>query len=129
MSKTITISLSIIFVIILVYSCRMCQYKKTLEKVSEEMYNEIYLNNTFKGKIKKLEPYHNKTYEYIMTIDTEEEEFDLDYAILCVDENFVSFVEKGDSVYKTGGSKTVKFCKKDKSCKDIELKFCGGSFK
>jgi hypothetical protein len=115
---------SIAFILLLMGSCTLCQYKKALKKQARDSYDNEYINKSFRGKIRRIIEQDNDPFKVVISID-DTSEFHISYGVTCVDQLFNDFVAEGDSVFKTSGSKYIKFCKPDKRCRDIELNFCG----
>jgi hypothetical protein len=124
MNRKNIIIFSILFILLLMGSCTWWRYKKALNEQAREWYEKEYIGKKFVGKIKAINLYEEHPFKVVIRID-DESEFDLNYGVTCVDLMFNEFVAEGDSVFKTAGSKYIRFCKPDKRCREIELNFCG----
>jgi len=123
MMKQKTIVLSVFLVILLMGSCTWWRYKKALEEQAREWYDKEYIGKQFIGKIRSINQHESNPFKVVISID-DTSEFHISYGVTCVDQMFNEFVAEGDSVFKTAGSKYIKFCKPDKRCQEIELNFC-----
>jgi hypothetical protein len=124
--KNLIILFGVILGVIIVFFYPWFRYRESINEVNAMWYEEEYLGKEIIGVLKSMNDFDNDPFKVVLSIKNQRDEFDVTYGVTCIDKNFRSFVSPGDSVFKSSGSKTIRFCKSQpKECKNFELNFCG----
>ena len=124
MKRYTYILLGVLFLIALPYIIFLLKYMKALNDDSKRWYKTEYLDKGIQGVLTDLVIYKEKPYEVLLTIDDINSEFDINYGVTCVSDEFIQFVETGYKVYKIPGDKMMKFCRDTTTCGEFELYTC-----
>ena len=100
------------------------EYAKSIDEDKLAWYKEKYVGKKISGVLKRINQYNNNPPKVVLSITNKGEKLDIRYGAICVEKEFVDFVQEGDSVFKTSGEKLMRFCKTNGNCRNFELNFC-----
>ena len=114
---------SFLILSVIVYAGFWFFYIKELKLERDKFYINEYVNKSFNGELKSIDQY-DPPYKIVLGIETNFNK-QIVYGVICVNDEFNSFVSVGDSVTKKAPSEEISFIKKKNgSMRKFKLIFC-----
>lgn len=99
-------------------------YSSALKKQSEKWLTEEFKPLSFNGVISEIEKNEIQDYFFTLHIKTENKIFSYGLCSKEDKDDFINFIEEGDSITKSEGNMLVVIIKRNGDKKEAELPFC-----